>query len=103
MGLCDHSCKNHDGGYECLCNEGYFLRNKQNCEQVDECRCQGDLSYFKDVEKVTIEHGLKSPQSKLFRHQKHALRSRDLEVAVSKTVKIRILDTRAAVARVSIL
>ena len=55
VGVCDHSCKNHDGGYECLCNEGYFLRNKQNCEQVDECRCQGDLSYFKDVEKVTKE------------------------------------------------
>jgi len=29
---CDHMCTNHDGHYQCSCQDGYVLRNDTFCD-----------------------------------------------------------------------
>lgn len=34
---CQHECQNTYGGFKCSCQEGYDLKNKTQCQDVDEC------------------------------------------------------------------
>ncbi|XP_049313290.1 fibrillin-3 isoform X2 [Bactrocera dorsalis] len=36
-GVCQYSCLNTNGSYECVCPPGYALRNGRECEDVNEC------------------------------------------------------------------
>ena len=41
-GGCDHTCKNKYGGYQCYCNDGYYLNpnDDKTCTDIDECECE---------------------------------------------------------------
>ncbi|XP_036950936.1 vitamin K-dependent protein S isoform X2 [Acanthopagrus latus] len=34
---CNQKCHNFPGSFQCLCEDGYFISNKINCVDVDEC------------------------------------------------------------------
>ena len=37
--MCEHTCVNTDGSFQCLCSEGYQLASNQyNCSDVNECQ-----------------------------------------------------------------
>ncbi|XP_036337585.1 fibrillin-1-like [Rhagoletis pomonella] len=36
-GLCQYSCVNTNGSYECVCPKGFALRNGRDCEDINEC------------------------------------------------------------------
>ena len=37
--MCEHTCMNTDGSFQCLCSEGYQLASNQyNCSDVNECQ-----------------------------------------------------------------
>ncbi|KAM7358330.1 uncharacterized protein ACRADG_003345 isoform 2-T3 [Cochliomyia hominivorax] len=49
-GVCQHSCRNTNGSYECLCPLGYRLENGRECVDIDECAennggCVGGLCH----------------------------------------------------------
>ena len=49
---CEHTCENIQGGYQCLCQDGFWLqKDKHSCADVDECRCMEDISYLEEVNK----------------------------------------------------
>jgi fibulin 1/2 len=49
--LCEGTCTNTDGGYECSCPNGYFLNltNNRTCEDIDECTSNTLICQSSDV------------------------------------------------------